>query len=42
MPCGGYTKDKIREIAKEIGLSVIIKRIAKKFALYQIIIMVDT
>lgn len=22
MPCGGYTKDKIREIAKEIGLAV--------------------
>ena len=26
MPCGGYTKDKIREIAKEIGLSVYNKK----------------
>ena len=26
MPCGGYTKDRIREIAKEIGLSVYNKK----------------
>ncbi len=43
MPCGEFTKDKIREIAKEIGLDVHNKkRTVKKYALFQIIIMEDT
>ncbi len=39
MPCGQYKKSKIREIAKEIGLRVHNKKIVKKYALYQIMIM---
>lgn len=41
MPCGEYKKDHIREIAENIGLDVYNKKIAKRYALYQIMIMVD-